>query len=155
MCKKWLVCAVACVWLGGANGCAAGDDAPGNLQCAHAELRTGWQENSMNLTSACDGSASDLVGVWESINTSYLMRYEFTADGMYAFWMMRGTKWARQYEGNYWIEYHPSMGLYRTEMHMRIPDIDDYGVRYHIVGDVLHFEEPSFDIPTLQFRKIE
>ncbi len=155
MCKKWLICAMACVWFGGAPGCADGDDAFVVMHCAHAALRTDWQEETVNLTSACDGAAGDLIGVWESINTSALMRYEFATDGSYAFWMMRGSKWSRQYDGNYWVEYRPSMGLYRTEMHMSMPDNDDYGVRYHIVDDVLYFEEPSYGMPTIQFKKSE
>ena len=156
MCRKWLMCAAVCLFLG-AFGCADVDEGADALRCSQAALLEDWEDwavESVNFSLSCDGMARDLIGVWDSVNMSDKMRYVIEEGGHYSFWTQRGDRWVQQYEGVFWIEYHPNMGLYRTQMHMSIPDNDDYGVRYHIVDDTLHFEEPSFGLRTLQFRKV-
>ena len=109
---------------------------------------------SINLTSSSDATLGELVGSWESINAGNPMRYIINADSTYSFWLMQREKWIKQYDGNMWIEYHPSQGLYRTELHMSIPDLDDYGVRFHIVDDIIYFEEPTDGEKSLNFKRI-
>ena len=152
--RKWLLFVV--FWLGSVVfGCADADDESGALQCVQKALRGDLQEETVFFSTSCDDLAGDLIGVWDSVNLGDPIRYVIEAGGHYSFWVQNRNRWSKQYDGVFWIEYHPSMGLLRTEMHMSIPDNDDYGVRYHIAGDILHFEDPSNGLRTIQFRKVE
>ena len=148
MCRKGLWCvAFACF----VCGCADLDD-EAHLRCVQGALRPDEAGAAMrtNISALCDASVDEFVGVWDSINLGESVRFVFEANGKYTFWAFKRARWWKQYEGEHWIEYHLGGEMYRPELHMRTPDLDDYCVRYHMVDDVVHFEEPMYGMKTIQ-----
>ena len=96
----------------------------------------------------------ELAGSWEGIGDTEGTRYDIYDDGKYDFYVKNGGEWRLQYSGEIWIEYGYSRGLYRTTIHISMPDNDDYAVHYHIVDGVLHFEEPSDTEPTMRYKSV-
>ena len=156
--KQWMqVClAVMIGWMAfHLEGCAEDDAMADNGygRCGCTAAKTGVREMAL-VTESCEQLLAELAGTWDGIGETENTRFEIQADGYYTFWKKKRERWCMQYDGHFWIDFDLSQGMYRTVLHMNIPDNDDYAVRYHVQDDVIYFEEPSDFEPYMRYKKV-
>lgn len=164
--KKLYVLLILCVSLFGSFGCTeyAEDDVWGICPCsAQTQALSIDDENGsdayfMNMDDTSDLCAllnGALEGDWEADLPVGPLRYTFDTNGQYQSYRKRNGKWIADASGAYHIEYHMHQGLYRSELHMILPDTGTvYPVRFFMNGDELCFEEHMGDLELLKFQKV-
>lgn len=164
--KKWCVLFILFVSTFGSLGCAeyAEDDAWGICPCS-TQAQTlsidnrDWSDAyAMNIDDTSDLCAllnGALEGDWEADLPVGPLRYTFYKNGQYQSYRKKNGKWSADASGTYHIEYHRHQGLYRSELHMTLPDTGTvYPVRFYMNGDELCFEEHMGDLELLKFQKV-
>ena len=137
-------------------GCGEYDELGIPLQSTSFTLQSEYFVMDSDSATSSEALLSELAGQWDGLGDSTGTRFVIQPDGYYSFWKQRrdGT-WFQDYDGHFWIEFHQGAGLYRTEIHMDIPDLDDYSVRYHIIDDILYFEEPTDTEQAARYQRIK
>ena len=158
--KQWIqFCFVVMTgWMSFHLGGCADDDAlseTGFGRCDYtvAHAQTGVREMALSSDS-CRQMLADLAGTWDGMGETENTRFEIQDDGKYTFWKKKKEHWYMQYGGQFWIDFEISQGMYRTVLHMNIPDNDDYAVRYHVIDDTIYFEEPSDFEPCMRYKRV-
>lgn len=144
-------------------GCADVDDAAYfHVQCGCGQAKEAlilnngadeMSEDRMTLEGACSSLAKELAGRWTGIGDASDRRIVMDDDGLYKIFEKRGSKWVCIQKGKYWVEYDSFDGVMRSELHMTIPDTEDYVVRYYLTENELHLEEPTDGEPEMVFEK--
>ena len=120
------------------------------------ELTGEWEmtEDDTFLAS-CQDYVKLLEGQWDGLGMTEANRLMFHSDGTYGFYTRAGENWSLSSTGQYWIEMIRYRGKPYPELHMTWPDSDDYPVRFHFEGDVLHLEEATDGgEPEMRYRHI-
>ena len=164
--KKWFTLFILFISIFGCFGCAeyAEDDVWGICPCTaqtQALSIDDRDENEapfMNINDTSDLCAllnGALEGDWEADLPVGPLRYTFHTNGQYQSYLKRNDKWIADASGSYHIEYHMHQGLYRSELHMTLPDTETvYPVRFYMNGDELCIEEHMGDLDLLKFQKM-
>ena len=118
-------------------------------------LETTGEERSMIwMTSDCYYLLQELEGCWDGEGSTENTRFEIFEAGYYIFYVKKNGIWIKDYDGKMWIDLDISDGMLRTVLHMSMPDIEDYAVRYHLDEERLYFEEPRGTEHSMKYRKL-
>ena len=134
-------------------GCGESDllrvDEHGDCYCSQLE------KESMALVSAtCAIFFTELEGTWDGLGERENTRFESHKNGYFVFWVKKRNQWWRQYDGFLGIDFHISEGMYKTVLHIPVPDNENYSVLYRVVDDVIYFEEPSDFEANMRYGKV-
>lgn len=142
------------------TGCAEWDNDISFCVCHQQTLGLTGMENSaemVGMDSTSDAYCGVLVealqGTWHGLGDRQDFRMIFREDGQYEMWQNRRGSWKHLYTHRYWIEYVMHQGMMRSELHMDLPDMEDYAVRYYIRDGILYLEEPTWNEPVMRFAK--
>lgn len=153
--------AVAMVFM--ISGCAEWDGEIPFCACKQQILALTGMENSLEMMAYWDSTSDEhcgvlldaLMGTWNGLGDRDDSRMIFREDGQYEMWQNRRGTWKHLYTHRYWIEYVMYQDMMRTELHMDLPDMEDYSVRYYMSHGILHLEEPTWNEPVMRFVKAE
>ena len=141
------------------SGCAEWDNEISFCACRQQTFALTGMENSemivMDSTSDehCGVLVEALQGTWNGLGDRQDSRMIFREDGQYEMWQNRRGSWKHLYTHKFWIEYVMHQGMMRSELHMDLPDMEDYAVRYVISDGILVLEEPTWNEPVMRFAK--
>ena len=142
--------AIVCLLVLAVSGCCDFEAAGYN---GESVLNAGEERRMVWMTSDCDHLSDELIGGWEGEGSARNTRFEIYEDGYYIFYIKRNEKWVKQYDGQYWIDLEMNMGMFRTVLHLSLPDNEDYAVRYHLDEEMIYFEEPDDMEPTKKYKR--
>ena len=95
------------------------------------------------LDETCQNYMKSLYGQWDGLGMMESNRLVFHENGEFQFFIKMGDSWDLDWTGVYWVEMIEYRGKPYPEIHMSWPDNDDYPIRIHYEGNVLHFEEAT------------
>lgn len=155
----WLLCIVIILLF---SGCSEWDEIS-SCECVQQHWALTGLENIVDMEDdqmstsddACQALVEALQGSWQGIGDKSDAQIVFHADGSYEMWQKRRKGWTLLYRLKYWIGYAMHQGMLRTELHMELPDLEDYAVRYYMSDGVLHLEEPTWHEPAMRFVRME
>lgn len=107
-----------------------------------------------DTSDACALLTQAIAGQWQGLGNASHLRYVFNPNGTYALKSPQHDTWRNIQTGKFWIEYGIHQGMYRAELHMTLPDADDYPTRFYVTGDNLVFEEDMGTAERIAFKKL-
>ncbi len=115
-----------------------------------------WEMSEDELLQvSCMDYLKALEGKWDGLGMTESNRLVFHEDGKYHFYRKAKESWSLSSSGEYWVEMIHYRGVPYPELHMTWPDNDDYPIRFHFEGDVLHLEEATDGgEPEMRYRHV-
>ena len=120
------------------------------------EITGEWEmTEDESLLASCQDYMKLLEGQWDGLGMTEANRLMLHPDGTYDFYEKSGENWLLSSSGQYWVEMIRYRGMPYPELHMTWPDNDDYPIRFHFEGDVLHLEEATDGgEPEMRYRHV-